>query len=255
LPDLTVSHLDKSFPAAGGPRQILHDVSFEVPEGEVLCLLGPNGSGKTTLLKTLCTLLSPERGSVRLGDLDVHRRPDRAKRLIGFSSSEDHSFYGRLTVRMNLWFYAQMHGLGRDALARRLDALGRQLDLDMLDRPFRELSSGQKQRVLLARALLHDPPVLLLDEPHQNLDPHFSVRLRDLLTEEWGGRGRKTVVVSTHHLEDARKISDRWLVIAAGRVRFSGSLSEARERRPDHSLERFFQELTRPTDETPHAPR
>ena len=244
---LSVSHVSKSFPSSGGPRAVLRDVSFEIPPGGLLCLLGPNGSGKTTLLKTIATLLIPEQGAVRAGDLDVHKEPARAKRLIGFASTEDQSFYGRLSARMNLWFYGQMYGLSETAFERRLGELSDLLDLSGgLDRPFRELSSGQKQRFLLARADLHDPEVLILDEPHQNLDPRFSSRLRAVIQDEWVARRKKTVLVSTHHLEDAQKISDQWVVLAEGRVRFSGSLAAARAKEPHLDLEKFFHELTEP---------
>jgi ABC-type multidrug transport system ATPase subunit len=247
---LTISHVSKSFPSAGGARAVLTDVSFSVPAGGLLCLLGPNGSGKTTLLKTIATLLIPETGVVTVGDTDVHKHTGKAKRLIGFASTEDQSFYGRLSARMNLWFYGQMYDLSERVFAQRLDYLADLLDLaGGLERPFRELSSGQKQRFLLARADLHDPAILILDEPHQNLDPRFSSRLRTVIQEEWVRRQKKTVLVSTHHLEDAQKISDRWVVLGEGRVRFSGSLAEARAKESHLDLEKFFDALT----ETSHA--
>ncbi|MBL0058133.1 MAG: ABC transporter ATP-binding protein [Elusimicrobia bacterium] len=250
MTDLQISGVSKSFPSSRGVRDVLRDIRFEVPAGGLLCLLGPNGSGKTTLLKIISTLLIPEKGAVLAGGFDVHRDPERAKRMIGFASTEDQSFYGRLSGRMNLWFYGQMYGLSERAFENRLADLSSLLDLSGgLDRPFRELSSGQKQRFLLARADLHDPSLLILDEPHQNLDPRFSSRLRDVIREEWVKNRKKTVVVSTHHLEDAQKISDRWVVLGDGRVRFSGSLSEARAKEPHLDLEKFFHSLT----ETPDA--
>lgn len=245
---LTVSRISKSFPSSGGSRAVLRDISFEVPAGGLLCLLGPNGSGKTTLLKTIATLLIPESGHVLAGPLNVHQYPEKAKRLIGFASTEDQSFYGRLSARMNLWFYGQMYGLTKQAFERRLAELVDLLDLSSgLSRPFRELSSGQKQRFLLARADLHDPVILILDEPHQNLDPRFSSRLRTVIREEWVAKRKKTVLVSTHHLEDAQKISDQWVVLVDGQVRFSGSLSQARAREPLQDLEKFFHALTEPS--------
>lgn len=250
MPSLNVARVSKSFPSSGGPRTVLRDVSFEIPAGGLLCLLGPNGSGKTTLLKTIATLLIPESGTVVAGDINLHQHPEKAKRLIGFASTEDQSFYGRLSARMNLWFYGQMYGLSEKAFERRLADLTDLLDLSGgLDQPFRELSSGQKQRFLLARADLHDPALLILDEPHQNLDPRFSSRLRTVIREEWVGQRKKTVLVSTHHLEDAQKISDQWVVLAGGRVRFSGSLSQARAKEAHLDLEKFFHTIT----ESPHA--
>lgn len=246
---LRVHRVCKSYPSTKGARVVLRDVSFEVSAGRILCLLGPNGSGKTTLLKTIATLLIPERGSVHAGDVDVHRHSDRAKRLIGFASTEDQSFYGRLSARMNLWFYGRMYGLSESAFEERLKDLNDLLDLSGgLDRPFRELSSGQKQRYLLARADLHNPEILVLDEPHQNLDPRFSARLRTVIQDEWGTNRKKTVLVSTHHLEDAQKISDQWVVLADGQVRFSGSVAQARAKAGHADLETFFHFLTEPAD-------
>jgi ABC-type multidrug transport system ATPase subunit len=248
MKSLTISHVSKSFPSSGGPRAVLRDVSFEIPAGGLLCLLGPNGSGKTTLLKTIATLLIPETGTVHAGEVDVHQHSAQAKRLIGFASTEDQSFYGRLSARMNLWFYGQMYGLSERAFEERLADLSDMLDLSGgLERPFRELSSGQKQRFLLARADLHDPEILILDEPHQNLDPRFSSKLRSVIREEWVTKRKKTVLVSTHHLEDAQKISDQWVVLADGQVRFSGSLSQARAKASSVDLEKFFHALTEPS--------
>lgn len=246
MPTLTVKNIFKHFPSSTAPKQVLRDVSFEVPEGSIVCLLGPNGSGKTTLLKTISTLLSPDKGQILLGDLDAHRHPAPAKRLMGFASTEGHSFYGRLTVRNNLLFYSQLHGLTNAQWDRRLGELSAQLSLsDILDRPFRELSNGQKQKALIARAVLHDPPVLLLDEPNQNLDPLSYINLRTLMLEEWGKRQKKTILVSTHQLDDAQKLSDRWVVIAAGQVKFNGSLEQERNKGANFSAESFFQNLTK----------
>lgn len=244
---LSLEGVTKYFSTASGPRAVLNDVSFDVPAGGLLCLLGPNGSGKTTLLKSIATLLIPDKGRVRLGDRDVHRSLDWARRRIGFASTEDQSFYGRLSGRMNLWFYGQMYGLSSGDFERRLADLDALLDLaGALDRPYRELSSGQKQRFLLARAALHDPAVLILDEPHQNLDPRYAARLRGVIRDRWVGERGKTVIVSTHHLEDAEKISDRWVVLAEGRVRFAGSVAAARAADPHFHLDRFFHQLTEP---------
>jgi ABC-type multidrug transport system ATPase subunit len=237
-PRLQVTGLSKSF----GPRRVLRDVSFEVPPSSVVCLVGPNGSGKTTLLKTVCTLLKPDEGRVLVDGADAHAQPRRAKTLLGFASTEDHSFYGRLTSRMNLWFYAQLFGLSQASFQERVNTLTADLDLgDVLDKSFRELSNGQKQRMLLARSLLHDPAILLLDEPHQNLDPNASLKLRTLLRETWPRQRGKAVLVSTHHLDEAARISDRWVVLSDGRVVFNGSFEAARK---GDSPEAFFQRLT-----------
>jgi ABC-2 type transport system ATP-binding protein len=243
-PRLSVQDVFKSYPVTGGKRPVLRGVSFDLAPGEVACLVGPNGSGKTTLLKTLCGLLVPDAGKVFLEGEDARAKPRRTKRLLGFGSTEDHSFYGRLTSRMNLWFYAQLYGLTGAAFRAVLARLSDDLELaELLPKPFRELSNGQKQRMLLARALLHDPALVLLDEPHQNLDPTAALRLRGLLKDAWPSRG-KTVLVSTHHLDEALRISDRWIVLFDGRVVFDGSFRAALAARPGLAPEALFQELT-----------
>lgn len=243
-PRLSVKNVAKSYPIAGGVRPVLRDVSFDVAPGEVACLVGPNGSGKTTLLKSLCGLLVPDAGSVTIDGADARRDPRAVKRRLGFASTEDHSFYGRLSSRMNLWFYAQLFGLSAAAFKVSLDRLSEELELkDVLHKTFRELSNGQKQRMLLARALLHDPSLVLLDEPHQNLDPTASLRLRGLLKDVWPRRD-KTVLVSTHHLDEALRISDRWIVLFDGKIVFDGSFEAARRARPALTPEALFQELT-----------
>jgi ABC-type multidrug transport system ATPase subunit len=245
MPFLSVAGVRKSFSSPGGRREVLRDVSFSLAKGEVLCLLGPNGSGKTTLLKIIAGLLSPEAGDVFLDGAPLHRDRGGAAARLGWASTEDHSFYGRLSARGNLWFYGRLYGFTERRFAERLASVEKDLDLTpILDQPFRELSSGQKQRMLLARANLHDPDLLILDEPHQNMDPALSRRFRDVLTGEWAGRRGKTILVSTHHLEDAQKMSDRWVVLSQGRVRFAGSLNDERRRNPDFDVERFFQGLT-----------
>jgi sodium transport system ATP-binding protein len=239
---LLVEGVSKSFPGAGGLHRVLKDVSFQVEPSETVCLVGPNGSGKTTLLKTICTLLRPDGGRVLLGGLDVHRNPAKVKRLLGYASTEDQSFYGRLSARMNLWFYARLFGLSDAAFRARVEALSAELDLgDILGKPFRELSNGQKQRMLLARSLLHEPSVLLLDEPHQNLDPNASILLRSLLRDTWPKAQGRAILVSTHHLDEAARISDRWVVVHKGKVVFNGSFSAARR---GDSPEEFFKRLT-----------
>ncbi|HRY30349.1 MAG TPA: ABC transporter ATP-binding protein [Elusimicrobiota bacterium] len=251
--DLVVSHAFKQFPSSAGPKKILKDISFRVTAGEVVCLLGPNGSGKTTLLKTIATLLSPDGGEVLLDGKSVHSDTLRTRRLLGFASSEEHSFYGRLTVWGNLRFYAQLHALSPARWKARYDELKNVLDLPAPETPFRQLSAGQKQKLLLARAVLHDPPVLILDEPSQHLDPAFLARFRTLATEEWGERRKKIVLISTHHLEDALKISDRWLVISEGRLRFDGSVSAVKRADPAFAVDSFFQKLTAPEEGGPRA--
>ncbi|HOW28121.1 MAG TPA: ABC transporter ATP-binding protein [Elusimicrobiota bacterium] len=245
MPSLTVSRITKSFTTGKTVKTVLSDVSFDVPEGETLCLLGPNGSGKTTLLKIVSSLLIPDAGSVAIDGRDVLADILGTKRTLGFGSSEDHSFYGRLTVEQNLRFYSDLHGLSRADRERRMGEMADILEIGaILKTPFRELSSGQKQRLLIVRALLHDPRIVLLDEPTQNLDPNFSARLREYLTSLSRPPRPKTFLISTHHLDDAQKFSDRWVILSKGSVRFSGSVSTELRRNPGMTVDDLFRKST-----------
>jgi ABC-2 type transport system ATP-binding protein len=205
---LTASHLTRRFDT----RLAVDDVSFELVPGEILALLGPNGAGKTTTLRMLGGLIHPTSGSVLLDHRTV--TPATAARLrasIGFLT-ETPGLWERLTVRQNLTVYARVHGLASPAVA-----VDRMLDLfDISDRACDfagELSKGLKQRVALARTLLHDPPIVLLDEPTVGLDPQSAYDVRELvlrLREE-----RRAVLLSTHNLDEVDRVADRVAVLRA----------------------------------------
>ncbi len=219
---LRASQLTKTFHSEAGPRRALDGVDFELAGGEVLCLLGENGSGKTTLLKTLCGLVLPDSGRAQVAGFDLEASPDEARRRTGFSPGEERSFYGRLSALENLRFFARLRGLDEGALRRRLDALEEPLGLAvLLGLPAQKLSAGMKQRLSLARALLHEPQVLLLDEPTKSLDPAAAERLRGLVAEQYRGRSDRLVVWSTHDLAEARQTGTLTAVLSAGRLEFN----------------------------------
>jgi ABC-2 type transport system ATP-binding protein len=192
-------------------------VSLTVRRGELLGLLGPNGAGKTTLLKAIATLLLPERGRIVIDGVDVRANPLLAKRKIGFCISEERSFYYRLSARANLEFFARLHGLRGTALRRRVEETAARVDLgDVLDRRFSQFSSGMRQRLTVARALLGDPPVLLLDEPTRAVDPVHAEALRRFVREELIERLGKTVILATNLLDEAWRLCDRIAVVKDG---------------------------------------
>jgi heme exporter protein A len=188
-PDLEAAAVGRRF----GRRRVLEDVSFALAPGGFLLLLGPNGAGKTTLLRLLATLLAPSVGGVRVCGFDAREQAADARRLIGFVG---HSplLYGDLTARENLRFYGRMYGVKEvDARSEELlDRVGLSLRADDHTRAF---SKGMRQRLALARALLHDPRVLLLDEPYAGLDERAAAMLDGVLAES---AGRRTVVLVTH---------------------------------------------------------
>jgi len=219
-PGLDAGLLHKRF----GPVVAVDEVSIAVRPGEIVGLLGPNGAGKTTTLRMLAGILSPDRGRVLVDGLDVHLEPIAAKRRIGFLSG-DTQLYNRLTPREVLRYFGQLYELRPDVIASRSQGLIAELDMtDYADRPCGTLSSGQKQRANLARAFLHDPPLLILDEPTNALDVisgQFIVRA--IRQARDAGRA---VLFSTHIMGEAEYLCDRIVLIHQGRVVDAGPLAD-----------------------------
>jgi len=203
-----------------GSRPALEDVSFALEEGGFLVVLGPNGAGKTTLLKTLARLVRPSAGRVWLGGDDWLAAPAERQREIGVLSHATYLYDG-LTARENLRFFATLYGL-RDPDDRARTALATVGLEDAADRRVGHLSRGQAQRVAIARAVLHDPALLLLDEPYAGLDPRAAARLSAAL-DALHAAGR-TVVLTTHDLARSPAAATRYLVLVEGRARSEGRL-------------------------------
>jgi ABC-2 type transport system ATP-binding protein len=230
---VAVEHVTKTFPKShdfltwlrhrGQPPRFraVTDVSFTVAAGELFGLLGENGAGKSTILQMLSGLTTPDTGTVRVDGVDgnagdTHSRDLRAR--IGLCSAEERSFYYRLSARQNLRFFGTLDGLHGKALDNRIDIVARHVDLlPKLDRNFETYSSGMKQRLAIARALLADPPVLLLDEPTRAVDPVHARDIRALIRSLVVNEG-KTAVLCTNLLEEAWELCDRIAVIAAGKI-------------------------------------
>jgi len=211
-------NLTKSF----GPRTALDGVDLLVERGEFVTLVGPNGAGKTTLLRILATLTRPTGGSVRIAGLDPTRVGEEVRRRIGFLSHRT-LLYDDLTAEQNLRFYARMYDLD-DGPARIADLLERVGLADRRHDLVRTFSRGMQQRLAVARAVLHRPEVLLLDEPYTGLDPQAAGALTDLLTE-LAGRGC-TILLTTHNLERGLAVGQRVVVLARGRIVYDGRRGE-----------------------------
>ncbi len=218
-PFLRVDGLIKTFPAPRERRRVLDGVTFSAGAGSIVCVLGPNGAGKTTLLKVLGGLLSADAGRFELGGADVAGRPWEAAAAAGFSPGEERSFYGRLSGLENLRFFARLRGLDEAGLRRRLGQLEAPLELaEVLPIRYQEISAGMKQRLSLARALLHEPALLILDEPTKSLDPAAAGRVAAWVRGEYAGRSGRLVLWSTHRLDEAWTTASEILVLARGRA-------------------------------------
>jgi len=202
-----------------GKQEILavQEVSFQIRAGELFGLLGPNGAGKTTLLKLLSTLIIPTAGMARVNGYDL-RNEEKVKAAIGLVTGHERGLYWRLTGRENLHFFASLYGLSPTQTKNRIKELSALLELEeFMDRRFDQCSSGIKQRLALARGMLHHPQILFLDEPTLNLDPAAAARLRETVSDLVSRHGH-TILLITHNLHEAEQLCDRVAIMHRGRL-------------------------------------
>jgi len=204
----------------------VRDVSFQCGPGEVLGLLGPNGAGKTTALRILSTALRPDAGSARINGIDIVAEPLLARQRIGFLSGST-GLYGRLSARENVEYFGKLHGMAPERLKRRCDALFDQLQMHQFAHKRADhLSTGMKQKCAIARAVIHEPQVVILDEPTTGLDVMSAKILLDFI-ESYKKLGIP-LIFSTHHLHEVDKLCDRVCIINQGMTAFSGTLAQMR---------------------------
>lgn len=231
---LVARGLARSF---GAVRAVEH-VSVTVRAGEVVGLLGPNGAGKTTTLRMLAGILTPERGDVHICGLNVHTQPLEAKRRLGFLSGDTH-LYQRLTPVEVLTYFGTLYGLPGGRIRDRVAALVAELEMDAFkDRPCATLSSGQKQRANIARAFLHDPDLLILDEPTTALDVVSGRFVAEAIRRK-RSQGR-AVLFSTHIMSEAEYLCDRIALVHAGRIIDEGPLPDLLARSGQKNLTDTF---------------
>lgn len=236
---ISLQNIRKTF----GPKVAVADLTLDIPAGELFAFLGPNGAGKTTTIKMMVGLLRPDRGQVRIGPWDLLSHPREAKLETGYVPDQPF-LYEKLTGREFLEFVASLYGLGakqtEQRIAQQIEAFGLG---DFVDQLAESYSHGMKQRLVFASALLHDPPVLVVDEPMVGLDPRSMRLVKDILRERV--RNGKTIFMSTHTLAIAEEIADRIGVISHGRLLFLGTVAQLRRQLArDASLETLFLTLT-----------
>jgi ABC-type multidrug transport system ATPase subunit len=256
-PAISVNSLEKSFPPTrSGWRTFLQPfekptvialagVSLEVFEGEAVALLGANGAGKSTLLKILATLLLPTRGSATVSGHDTLTDSRTVRRQIGYHAGTEHGFYPRLSGRENLLFFGRLNMLSSASAAKRIAALADRFHLaEALDRQVRTLSTGTVQRLSLARSLLHQPRVLLLDEPTRSLDAIAAAQFRGFLKSEVLRPGATSLLFSSHTLAEIEQLASRIAVIDSGRLLAFDTLAGLKQITGAATLEDVFLKLT-----------
>lgn len=239
---IEAEHLSKTFYLPAGKRiEAVRDVSLRVEQGEIYGLLGPNGAGKTTLLRMLGTILTPSSGSCRIAGVPVATHPLEARRRIGFLSGNT-KIYGRLSPAEVLAYFGRLYNMSRQAVASRTQELAQLLDMEkFMRRRCETLSTGQLQKVSIARVLLHDPQVLILDEPTLGLDILTGQHILDFI-EKARQRG-KTVIFSTHYMTEAELLCTRIGLIHQGKLLAEGSLENLQQSTGTTNLKDAFLSL------------
>lgn len=221
-----------------GEIRAVDDVSFACEPGRIYGLLGANGAGKTTTLRMLATLLAPSHGSATVAGFDVAKEPSKVRARVGFLAAST-ALYGRLTARETIAYFGRLNGMDDARIAVRTAQLAEELGMgDFLDRRADTFSTGMKQKTSIARTLVHDPEVLILDEPTLGLDV-MAARGIVRFVRECRARG-KTVIYSTHIMSEVEKLCDRVGIIHGGRLLAEGTLDELRERHGERDLEEIF---------------
>lgn len=233
--------LRKVFQSRSKRVEALKGISFHANPGEIFGLLGPNGAGKTTTLRVLSTMLVPTDGTAIVGGYDIRKEPEQVRRTIGFLSTET-GLYDRLNPEDTCRFFGQLAGVPESVIRERMDKLFNRLDLQKdRKRPASEFSTGMKQKLSIARALIHDPSVIIFDEPTNGLDVLTAKTVADFL-KEMRNEG-KTVIISTHILSVVEKLCDRFAIIDRGEIVAEGTLTDLLTKYEADELEDVFFKL------------
>ncbi len=194
-------------------------INFDIKEGEFFGLLGPNGAGKTTTIKLLCTLLVPDEGTAIVNGYDVAREAEKVRKSLGVVTGGERGLYWRLTGRENLWFFSQMYNVPSHVARPRIQQLLELVELqDRADEQVEKYSRGMKQRLHVIKGLVNDPPILLLDEPTLGLDPSSARVIREFVKDKLQKEQNKTILHTTHYMEEADQLCDRIAIIDHGKI-------------------------------------
>ncbi len=235
---IEVSNLTKDF----GEIVAVSDLSFKARSGEIIALLGPNGAGKSTLMNMITGYLAPTSGSIKVMEKDISGAPLEAKKLIGFLP-EGSPLYPDMSVRSFLEYMAELRGFSRNEKKQRLQEIARAANIaDILSQKIETLSKGYLRRVGFAQSIISNPPILLLDEPTDGLDPNQKEHIRELITRM--GRD-KTIIISTHLLDEAETIANRIILMSKGQIKADGTLDSILFQNHAATLSDAFKNLTR----------
>lgn len=234
---IQVNNLTKIF----GKVKAVDNLSFNAQTGEIFGLLGPNGAGKTTTIRLLSTIICPSSGSASIAGFDIRKQPEEVRKKIGVLTT-DIGHYDRFSARENLQYFANLYGLDQKQTKQRIEELSKLLRMEsFLDKKAGKCSTGMRQKIALARSIIHDPPIFILDEPTSGLDVLASQTVLDFIHE--ASINGKTIILSTHNMTLAQKLCRRICIIHQGRKVFEGLTSELLNKTREKLLEDAFLQL------------
>ncbi|MNI51961.1 Doxorubicin resistance ATP-binding protein DrrA [compost metagenome] len=232
---LEIKGLSKRFKSVN----VVDKLSFTVNEGEIVGLLGENGAGKTTTLRMISTMLKPTEGSVVVNGYDVIKQSDKVRNEIGILFGGDVGIYDRLTAKENIQYFGRLYGMADDEINRRIEELAKDLDMkEYIDRRAGKFSRGMKQKVSIARTIVHSPKVMLFDEPSTGLDVSAARVIHDFIIKCKGEN--KTILLSSHSMREVEKLCDRVVIINKGKLVEQGTVNELKARYKNEDLEEVF---------------
>ena len=232
---LEIKELSKRFKSVN----VVDKLSFTVNEGEIVGLLGENGAGKTTTLRMISTMLKPTEGSVVVNGYDVIKQSDKVRNEIGILFGGDVGIYDRLTAKENIQYFGRLYGMADDEINNRIEELSKDLDMkEYIDRRAGKFSRGMKQKVSIARTIVHSPKVMLFDEPSTGLDVSAARVIHDFIIKCKGEN--KTILLSSHSMREVEKLCDRVVIINKGKLVEQGTVNELKTRYKNEDLEEVF---------------
>lgn len=235
---LEVKNLSKKFKSFTA----VDDISFEVNPGEIVGLLGENGAGKTTTMRVIATMMAPSKGDVKVNNCTITKEPDKVRKNLGVLFGGDVGLYDRLTARENIAYFAELNGLSKVETEERIKYLAKACQItDFMDKKAKGFSRGMRQKVSIARSIVHDPKVMLFDEPTTGLDISAARSIHDFIRQ--CKKEGKAILLSSHSMYEIEKLCDRVIMMHKGKVIESGTLDEVREKYNNPDLEEVFVSL------------
>ncbi|WP_413374912.1 ATP-binding cassette domain-containing protein [Alkalihalobacillus sp. 1P02AB] len=236
---IKIQNVSRSFRDKKVTVEAVKNISLAIKKGEVVGLLGENGAGKTTLLRMISTVLEPSKGEISINGIDILKEPMKVKAQIGVLFGSETGMYDRLTARENLQYFAQLYGMSKHETKTRIDYLATRFGMkDYLDRKVGGFSKGMRQKVTIARTLLHDPELILLDEPTTGLDITSANMFRELI-HSLQNEG-KTIIFSSHIMEEVKQLCESIVMIHKGELVYQGSIEELYKEEESEDLNYIF---------------